>query len=70
MVLTGAFVFFSMVAAGKVTAGVMTNIGIFIIPYLLANWFGIWLFKQLPGNVFRLIILWLLVAISISIIVF
>ncbi|MBT3916947.1 MAG: sulfite exporter TauE/SafE family protein [Rhodospirillaceae bacterium] len=65
--LMGVAVCISTFSSGHVGSGVLLNILIFAIPYMIFVWMGIWLFAILPGTAFRLIVLWILVCISIAI---
>jgi uncharacterized membrane protein YfcA len=66
--LMGASVFVFTFLSGQVGPDVWWNILLFAIPYIISVWVGIRFFTFLPGTAFRLIVLWILVAISIAII--
>jgi uncharacterized membrane protein YfcA len=46
---------------------VLTHVTVLVIPHLAAVAFGAWLFKVLPANAFRIIVLWFLILISLAI---
>ncbi len=53
--------------AGAVTTRVITNTAILLVPSIVSVWIGAKLFTVLPARIFRLVILWFLVAISVAI---
>ena len=65
--LMGIAVFSFTFLSGHVGSDVWWHILLFAVPYMMATWSGMYLFKRLPGSAFRLIVLWILVAISIAI---
>ncbi|MBT4720206.1 MAG: sulfite exporter TauE/SafE family protein [Rhodospirillaceae bacterium] len=67
MGFTGMAVLVSLIIAGVVTATVYINIGVLAIPSFAAVWLGARLFTVLPVRLFRLIVLWFLVVVSIAI---
>lgn len=69
MGFTGMAVLVSLIVAGVVTATVFINIGVLAVPSFAAVWLGARLFTVLPVRLFRLIVLWFLVAVSIAILV-
>jgi uncharacterized membrane protein YfcA len=69
MGVTGMAVLISLIIGGVVTATVFINIGVLAIPSYAAVWLGARLFTVLPVRLFRLIVLWFLVAVSIAILV-
>jgi uncharacterized protein len=62
--LMGVAVFSFTFLSGHVGPDVWWYILLFAGPYMITVWGGIQLFKLLPGAAFRLIVLWVLVAIS------
>lgn len=69
MAVVTTSVFVSMIVAGAVTQRVITHVAIFLIPSIISVWTGVKMFHVLPSKLFRLIILWFLVAISVTILV-
>ena len=69
LALTSFAVLVSMLAVGVVDMRVVTHTVTFFIPSVLAVWLGAWLFRKLPADLFKLVVLWFLVAISIAILV-
>lgn len=67
LAITSTVSFLGLLIAGAVTTRVLTHTALYLIPSVLAVWAGAKLFTILPAKVFRLIILWFLVAISIAI---
>ncbi len=65
--LMGLAVFSFTFLSGHVGPDVWWHILLFAIPYMLTTWVGMYLFKRLPGVAFRLIVLWVLAAISVAI---
>jgi len=65
--LMGFAVLVFTLLSGEVSYDVLRHTVIFALPYIVSVWCGIGLFKILPGSAFRLIVLWVLVAISIAI---
>lgn len=62
-------VFVAMIFAGAVTQRVITHIAIFLIPSIFSVWLGVKMFHVLPARLFKLIVLWFLVAISVTILI-
>jgi uncharacterized protein len=65
--LMGVAVFSFTFLSGHVGPDVWWHILLFAVPYMLSTYAGMYLFRRLPGAAFRLIVLWILVAISIAI---
>lgn len=65
--MMGLTVLVSLVLADAVTKSVLINIAVLVLPYILSVWMGARLFNILPAHVFRLIIYWMLIAISMII---
>ncbi|MDE0539094.1 MAG: sulfite exporter TauE/SafE family protein [Rhodospirillales bacterium] len=65
----GWLVLFCMVVAGAVSQGTVIKIALLILPNAFGVWAGSRMFALLPGRVFRLIVLWMLVAVSVAILV-
>ena len=65
--LMGVAVFSFTFLSGFVSSNVWWRILLFALPYMMATWFGIYLFKLLPGTAFKLIVLYVLVAISLAV---
>lgn len=55
--------------SGSVGERPFVNVVMLAVPYMLAVWAGAYLFKVLPGKAFKIIVLWLLVALSVAILV-
>jgi uncharacterized membrane protein YfcA len=62
-------VFVAMLIAGVVTSRVVTHVAVFMIPSIFAVWLGAKMFQILPSRHFKLVVLWFLLAISITILV-
>ncbi len=60
-------VFVSMIFAGAVSARAMTHIIVFFIPSFVSIRIGVKMFQVLPSRLFKIIVLWFLIAISITI---
>ena len=69
MGFTTITVFVSMLFAGAITQRVVTHIAMFLLPSIAFVWLGAWAFRKLPGEVFRKIVLWFLIAVSVAILV-
>ena len=69
MTVTTTSVFAAMLIAGAVNARVFTHIAVFLLPSFFAVWIGVKMFHTLPSALFRKIVLWFLVAISVTILV-
>jgi len=69
MGIMGIAVFLSIITAGEMSAHSLLRIAGLVVPFGGGVWLGARMFNVLPGKVFRLIILWMLVAISVSILV-
>lgn len=69
MAFTTATVFVAMLFAGVITQRIMIHIAIFTLPSIFIVWLGAWIFSKLPGEVFRLVVLWFLIAISLAILI-
>jgi uncharacterized membrane protein YfcA len=64
---TGTAVLVALIIAGVVTSTVFITIGVLAMPSIAAVWLGARLFTVLPVRLFRLIVLWFLVAVSVVI---
>ncbi len=62
-------VFIALIVAGAVTSRVVTHVAIFMIPSIFSVWLGARLFHVLPARHFKILVLWFLVAISVTILV-
>ena len=62
-------VFAASAVAGVVTPRVLTHIAVFIAPSIFSVWLGVKLFHVLPARLFKLIVLWFLIGISVLILV-
>lgn len=60
-------VFVSCIVAGAVTPRVITHICVFLAPSIASVWIGVKMFHVLPARMFKLIVLWFLVGISLMI---
>lgn len=67
--VAGSMVLVTVAAAGALTGDTLLRVAILLLPMIAGVWLGGRIFAWLPGEAFRLIILWLLVALSISILV-
>ncbi|NQV56836.1 MAG: sulfite exporter TauE/SafE family protein [Rhodospirillales bacterium] len=67
--VTSLMIMLALLFAGEITSRVLINAALLTPPTFMAVWAGSKLFEILPGHVFRLVILWFLVAISITILV-
>ena len=67
MAVTSLAVLVSFFFAGAVTTRVITHVIVLFVPSVISVWFGAWLFTKLPSAIFKLVVLWFLVAISIAI---
>ena len=65
----GWLVLFCMVVAGAVSQETLVKIALLFLPNMCGVWAGSKMFALLPGRVFRVIILWMLVAVSVAILV-
>lgn len=64
---TTVTVFVSMMIAGVVGQRILTHIAVFLVPSILSVFVGTWAFNILPARLFRYVVLWFLVAISVAI---
>ena len=55
-----------LVTAGAVSARVLIHVAAFVAPSVLGTWVGAWLFARLPSGLYRKIVLWFLVVISVA----
>ena len=69
MGLSSFMTIFSLVAAGAIGKRTLVHVAAFILPTILGTWFGARLFARLPSGLYRQIVLWFLVAISVSLLV-
>ena len=67
--MIGWLVLFCMVVAGAVSQETLVKIALLFLPNMCGVWAGSKMFALLPGRVFRVIILWMLVAVSVAILV-
>ena len=65
----GWLVLVNMVVAGAVGQETVIKVALLILPSMCGVWAGSKMFALLPGRVFRLIVLWMLVAVSVAILV-
>ena len=65
----GWLVLVNMVVAGAVNQETLVKIALLFLPNMCGVWAGSKMFALLPGRVFRVIILWMLVAVSVAILV-
>ena len=68
--LMGCFVMVSVWLSGALGTGTLIRVGLLVLPFVFGVWAGTRLFHKLPGATFRRIILWMLVVVSLSIIIF
>ncbi len=68
--LMGFFVMIFIWLSGAPGIGTAVRIGLLVLPFAFGVWAGTRLFHRLPGDTFRRIVLWMLVVISISIIIY
>ncbi|MFN3888928.1 MAG: sulfite exporter TauE/SafE family protein [Beijerinckiaceae bacterium] len=66
MGLSAFMTIFSLVAADAVGKRTLIHVAAFILPTIAGTWFGAWLFARLPSGLYRQIVLWFLVVISVS----
>ncbi|MBX9760924.1 MAG: sulfite exporter TauE/SafE family protein [Beijerinckiaceae bacterium] len=57
---------FGLLAAGAIDRRVLIHVAAFIAPSIIGTWLGVWLFARLPSGLYRKIVLWFLVAISVA----
>lgn len=67
LAITTVMVLGALWTAGAITHRVLVHVAVFAVPSILSVWLGAWLFTKLPGHLFRLIVLWFLIAISLAI---
>lgn len=67
MAFVTIWVFASMMVAGVVTQRVLIHVAVFMLPSFASVWLGARLFQVLPARLFRIIVLWFLIAISVAI---
>ena len=65
----GWLVLVYMVVAGAVSQETVIKVALLFLPSMCGVWAGSKMFALLPGRVFRMIILWMLVAVSVAILV-
>ncbi len=65
----GWLVLLNMVVAGAVSQETVIKVALLFVPNMCGVWAGSKMFALLPGRVFRLIVLWMLVAVSVAILV-
>lgn len=66
MGLSSFMTIFSLVAAGAVGKRTLIHVVAFVAPTIVGTWFGAWLFARLPSGLYRQIVLWFLVVLSLS----
>jgi uncharacterized protein len=66
MGLSSFMTIFSLLAAGAISQRTLIHVAAFIVPSVLGTWLGAWLFARLPSGLYRKIVLWFLVAISLA----
>lgn len=66
MGLSSFMTIFSLLAANAVGARTLVHVAALILPSIAGTWFGAWLFARLPSGLYRKIVLWFLVAMSVG----
>lgn len=66
MGLSSFMTIFSLLAADAIGKRTLVHVGAFILPTIVGTWFGAWLFARLPSGLYRKIVLWFLVAMSVG----
>lgn len=67
MSLTTMTVLVSMIFAGVVGQRVLIHIAVFFVPTVAGIWAGAKAFHLMPAHLFRLVVLWFLIAVSVAI---
>ncbi|MGE0627106.1 MAG: sulfite exporter TauE/SafE family protein [Hyphomicrobiaceae bacterium] len=67
LALSSLSVFVSMLVAGVISTRILTHGATFVLPTLASVSLGAWLFRRLPAALFKLVVLWFLIAISLAI---
>jgi len=65
--LMGLTVLASMLIADVITVEALVRIAVLALPFMASVWLGTRLFRFLPQSAFRLIVLWMLIALSVMI---
>jgi uncharacterized membrane protein YfcA len=68
--LMGVFGLLYIALAGAIGATDLIRIAILAVPMLVGTWTGGRLFLRLPGTVFRTIVMWVLIVMSLTILIF
>lgn len=69
MAMSSLVTIVGLTLAGEVGKRTLIHIAALIAPTVLGTWFGAWLFARLPSGLYRQIVLWFLVFISLSLLV-
>ena len=67
--MMGLTVLVSMLMADAVSKKVLINVAVLVLPYMASVWAGARLFNIIPAQAFRIIIYWMLIAISLMILI-
>ena len=66
MGLSSCMTIIVLFAAGSINTRILVHIAALFAPSVIGTWLGVWLFARLPSGLYRKIVLWFLVAISVA----